>query len=338
MPAPKFRGDYEQLGKIASSFGTQASNSQRMLQQVKGRMATLQGGDWIGQGARAFYKEMEQEVLPSLQRLAKAIERAQHVTLQISCILKEAEETAARLLGGAGAGAGAGVGGQAGAEAGAGAGSGAGGADNLAPLTAEQLRQAMPGLSQERADQLVPLLNNAMNEFNINTPERRNMFLAQIGHETGDLGRLTENLNYSREGLMATFPRHFNEETAADYARQPERIANHVYADRMGNGDEASGDGWRYRGRGAIQITGRDNYEAAGAALGLDLVNHPELLEQPENAARASAWWWQNHGLNERVDANPNDVEAVTRVINGGTTGLQDRQNRFDRINRVPVN
>ena len=125
MPAPRFRGDYEQLGKIASAFGTQASNSQRMLQQVKGRMATLQGGDWIGQGARAFYKEMEQEVLPALQRLAKAIERAQQVTLQISRIVKESEETAARLLRGAGAGAGAGAGGQAGAEAGPGGGAGA---------------------------------------------------------------------------------------------------------------------------------------------------------------------------------------------------------------------
>lgn len=128
MPAPKFRGDYEQLGKIASSFGTQASNSQRVLQQLKSQMATLQGGDWIGQGARAFYKEMEQDVLPSLQRLTKAIERAQQVTLQISRIVKEAEETSARLLRGAG-GAAAGVG--AGAGSGAGAGAEGGGGSGL---------------------------------------------------------------------------------------------------------------------------------------------------------------------------------------------------------------
>ncbi len=332
MPAPRVRGDFDQLGKLASAFRAQAENSQRTLLQVKRQIDTLQGGEWIGQGSQAFYKEMEQEVLPALGRLVKALDQAQKVTLQISRIVKEAEEAAARLLGGAAGGTVTAVGGVGGAAGAVGT------AGNLAPFSAEELRQAMPGLSQDRAEQLVPLLNNSMNEFNINTPERRSMFLAQIGHETGDLGRLTENLNYSSEGLLATFPRHFNQETAADYARQPERIANHVYANRMGNGDEASGDGWRYRGRGAIQITGRDNYEAAGTALGLDLANHPELLEQPENAVRASAWWWQSHGLNERVDANPNDVEGVTRVINGGTHGLEDRQNRFDRINRVPPN
>ena len=330
MPAQKVRGDYDQLGKIASIFGGQADSAKRMLQQVKSQMVTLQGGDWVGQGAKSFYREMEQDVLPTITRLTQALDAARQVTLRISLILREAEDTAARLLSGRGVAA------RAGADAEAAAAAGTDG--NLAPLTAAQLREAMPGLSEQRAAELAPVLNNAMNEFNINTPARRAMFLAQIGHESGDLGRLTENLNYSREGLLATFPSRFNAETAADYARQPERIANHVYADRMGNGNEASGDGWRYRGRGAIQLTGRDNYEAAGTALGLDLVNHPELLEQPENTTRASAWWWQSHGLNERVDANPIDVEGVTRVINGGTHGLEDRQNRFDRINRVPAN
>lgn len=107
-------------------------------------------------------------------------------------------------------------------------------------------------------------------------------------------------------------------------------------ADGGAGAAKTGGDGWGCRSRGAIQIIGRDNYEAAGTALELDLVNHPELLEQPENALRASAWWWQNHGLNERVDANPNDVEGVTRVINGGTHELEVRQNRFDRI-RAPA-
>lgn len=335
MPAQNIRGDYDQLGKIASVLGTQADGAKRIVQQVKSQVATLQGGDWVGEGAKAFYREMDQEVLATLARYAQALDSAKQVTLQISRVLKEAEDAAARLLSGDGAVASAGAGALAGTAAGAG--TAAATAGDLAPLTAAQLREVMPGLSEERAAELAPLVNNAMNEFNINTPERRSMFLAQIGHESGDLRRLTENLNYSEEGLLATWPGRFNAETAAEYARQPERIANHVYADRMGNGDEASGDGWRYRGRGAIQLTGRDSYEAAGTALGLDLVNHPELLEQPGNAARASAWWWQNHGLNERVDANPNDVAGVTQVINSGQHGLPDRQDRFDRANRVLV-
>ncbi len=192
----------------------------------------------------------------------------------------------------------------------------------------------MPTLSKEKAAEYAPLLNKAMDEFGINTPERRNMFLAQIGHESGDLKRMVENLNYSREGLLKTFPKRFDESNVDDYARQPEKIANHAYANRIGNGDEASGDGWNYRGRGAIQITGRANYEAAGKGLGLDLVKSPALLEQPENAFRASAWWWKNHGLNEKVDANPTDVKGVTKVINPGAAGIDDRQKRFDRITK----
>lgn len=342
MPAPKVRGEYDELQQIASIFGAQSEHSQRALRQIKSRVDTLQGGDWVGKGAQAFYKEMDQEVLPALSRLVEALNQAQHTTRQVSRIVQETEEATARLLGGvglfaamqdgrpAGEATEAAVEGEAGGEGQA--------AEGMQPLTVEELREAMPTLSEERAAELLPHLNSAMDEFDINTPERRRMFLAQIGHESADLSRLTENLNYSEEGLLATFPRHFDEETAGEYARQPERIANRVYADRMGNGDEESGDGWRYRGRGAIQLTGHDNYEAAGEALDLDLLNDPELLEEPANAMRAAAWWWQNAGLNEHVDANPTDVEGVTRVINGGTHGLDDRQARFDRLNPEPEN
>lgn len=340
MPAPKVRGEYDELQQIASIFAVQAERSQRSLRQIKSQVETLQGGDWIGQGAQAFYKEMDQQVLPALNRLVEALNQAQQTTKQISKIVQETEETTARLLGGAGMFAamqdGRGPGAEAAAEeAGEAGGEGEAG-EAMEPLTVEQLREAMPTLSEERAAELLPQLNSAMEEFDINTPERRRMFLAQIGHESADLSVLSENLNYSEERLLEVFPGYFDEETAGEYAGQPERIANRVYADRMGNGDEDSGDGWRYRGRGAMQITGRDNYEAVGEALELDLVNHPELLEQPGNAMRAAAWWWENAGLNETVDANPNDVEAVTRVINGGTHGLDDRQARFDRLAPEP--
>ena len=178
-------------------------------------------------------------------------------------------------------------------------------ATNPVHLTPDQLRQAMPGLNQDRARLLTPILNAAMDEFYINTPERRNMFLAQIGHESGSLTIFREG------GDEAHFRR--------------------LYEGRRDLGNVQPGDGPRFHGRGAIQITGRANYEATGRALGLDLPNHPELLEQPEHAIRASAWWWEQHGLNQLVDRNPNDVHGVTLVINGGLNGLEDRQNRFDR-------
>ncbi|HVZ38022.1 MAG TPA: SpvB/TcaC N-terminal domain-containing protein [Candidatus Kapabacteria bacterium] len=175
-------------------------------------------------------------------------------------------------------------------------------------LTPQSLRNAIPGLNQRRAEQLAPILNNAMREFNINTPERRNMFLAQVAHESGSL-------------------RFFRE------------LGNDRYFERYNNrrdlGNTHPGDGPRYRGRGAIQITGRRNYEQAGRALGLDLVNHPELLEQPENALRSAAWWWANHGLNQMVDQHPGDVRRTTRRINGGYNGLQDRIQRYQRVQRA---
>jgi putative chitinase len=131
-------------------------------------------------------------------------------------------------------------------------------------------------------------------------------------------------LNYSAEALLRVFPRHFDATQATAYARQPERIGSKVYANRMGNGDEAGGDGWHYRGRGLIQITGHDNYVACGTALGLDLIAQPELLEQPGPAARSAAWFWHRNGLNRPADAR--DIETITRRINGGLTGLDDRK------------
>lgn len=146
-------------------------------------------------------------------------------------------------------------------------------------------------------------------------------FLGQVLHESSGLSRLSENLNYSAERLCAVWPKRFS--TLADaqpYARNPEALANKVYGGRMGN--TQAGDGWLYRGRGPIQLTGRDNYAAVGALLGMDLINEPELMEQPEIALRATVAWWE-----DRIpDSFLGDVEKVTKRVNGGLIGLADRE------------
>ena len=196
-------------------------------------------------------------------------------------------------------------------------------------LTADILRAALPAARSPDIAQFAAPLAEACIEWGIDTPVRLAAFLAQIAHESGQLRILAENLNYSVEALLRVFPRHFDVSQAAAYARQPERIANRVYASRMGNGAEVSGDGWRYRGRGLIQLTGRDNYAACGKALALDLIVQPELLEQPIAAARSAAWFWHRHDLNRFADTH--DIESITRRINGGLTGLDDRKACYAR-------
>ncbi|WP_246472520.1 glycoside hydrolase family 19 protein [Azospirillum tabaci] len=162
----------------------------------------------------------------------------------------------------------------------------------------------------------------------INTPQRVAAFLSQVGHESGGLRVWTENLNYSAEGLRKTWPQRFRDAaTATAYARQPERIANRVYGDRMGNGPEASGDGWRYRGRGLIQITGRDNYQRCSGWAGKPLEAMPAWLETPDGAVASAVWFWTVNGLNRLADAG--ELEAITRRINGGLNGQEDRLSRY---------
>lgn len=175
-------------------------------------------------------------------------------------------------------------------------------------------------------------LDAAMKMFEINTASRMKMFLAQVAHESDGFTQLSENLNYSAAGLMATFPRKFTTETALAYARSPERIANHVYANMNGNGDEDSGDGWRYRGRGLIQLTALGNYQRCGRALGVNLVADPEMLEVPEFAAKSAAWFWFANACNELADKN--DFEGTTRRINGGTNGQGDRLSWLHKVER----
>ena len=198
-------------------------------------------------------------------------------------------------------------------------------------MNADQIRAALPHAPAPNVDHFAEALTSACDEFDITTPHRLAAFLAQIAVESANLTRVTENLNYRASGLLRVFPTHFDEGEAAEYEHQPERIANRVYADRMGNGDEESGDGWRYRGRGLIQITGRDNYVACGEALGVDLTEQPEYLESAEGAARSAAWFVHAHGVLRYADTGDFDgvCDCVNRghktKANGDAIGYEDR-------------
>jgi predicted chitinase len=175
----------------------------------------------------------------------------------------------------------------------------------------------------------------ALVDAGITDPEEQAMAMAQLGHESGNFTQLEENLNYSADSLLRVFGKYFpTRAEAAAYARNKEAIANKTYGGRMGNQDP--GDGWKYRGRGFIQLTGRDNYERVSVALGEDYVNNPDLLTQPEHAAKASLWWWKNrNGL--RPAAQEGDVRSSTRLINGGYNGLSDRQTKFRRYHPLAL-
>ncbi len=161
------------------------------------------------------------------------------------------------------------------------------------------------------------------------------MWLAQLAHESAMFERMVESLNYTKAAqIRRTWPKRFaNNSAAVAFVRKPERLANFVYANRLGNGDAASGDGWKYRGRGLIQITGKDNYRDASESLGLPLLEEPELLEEPVHAADAAGWFWKSHGLN-RFASNINDC---TRAINGGLNGLPDRIRLYERASAAAL-
>lgn len=169
--------------------------------------------------------------------------------------------------------------------------------------------------------------------YEINTPERVAAFLAQCGHESAGWTVFQENLNYSIKGLVGTFKKYFpNEAMASSYAREPEKIANRVYASRMGNGPESSGDGWKYRGRGPIQLTGKANYIAYAKDMFDDwetLVDQPDWVTEDKNFALMSAiWFWNKNGLNKFADSG--DLITMTKRINGGTIGLADRIHHYE--------
>lgn len=195
-------------------------------------------------------------------------------------------------------------------------------------MTPEQLAQAT-GATYAVARQWVLPISSAMQHWGITTPKRQAAFLAQIGVESGGLTHLVESIDYSAEALVKMWPLRFSAQLAqqlgrtAEHPANQQRIANIAYANRFGNGDEASGDGWMYRGRGLVQLTFRANYRACGAAIGQDLLAHPELLLKPVHAANAAGWFWQTHGCNAPADTD--DFARVTVRINGGMTDYEQR-------------
>ena len=200
------------------------------------------------------------------------------------------------------------------------------------PITAQQLLQILPNAGPV-AGVFVPVLNTAMNRYQIVGSKRVAAFIAQVGHESGQLTRLVENLNYSADVLRKTWPSRFDVDLASAVARKPAQIANIAYSNRMGN--TATGDGWKYRGRGLIHITGKNNYRECGEALGLDLIAHPELLEKPQHACMSAAWFWATNGLNTLADAGT--FEAITQGVNGGQNGAADRQTLYAKALKVLV-
>jgi putative chitinase len=200
------------------------------------------------------------------------------------------------------------------------------------------------GVKQATAEKWVDAVVAACQEFSIDTPQRIAGFLSQCAHESGGFERLQENLNYSADGMAGIWPKRFAvmgpdkkpvkkdgknqpNKFALALHRKPEMIANVVYSNRMGNGPTESGEGWLYRGRGLKQLTGKDNHRACGAGLAVDLVANPDLLLEPIYAARSAAWFWATNKCNAFADSG--DIEGLTKRINGGLIGIEDRKKRY---------
>jgi putative chitinase len=201
-------------------------------------------------------------------------------------------------------------------------------------LTAEALADCM-GCSTTRAAIWVPFLHKAMACYGIEKPIRMAAFLAQVAHESDGLKSLEENLNYSADGLLKTWPNRFTPAEAREYARNPERIANKAYARaELGNGPESSGDGWRFRGSGLFQLTGRDAFRRFGKAHGIDAERHPEMVRaQDWPAAMAAAWEWDSKKLWAFADRD--DIDSVSKKLNGGTNGLEERRIHYVRAKKI---
>jgi putative chitinase len=194
-------------------------------------------------------------------------------------------------------------------------------------LTQAQLKQIIP--KNPYVDHWHRALSQLLPEYEINTPQRMAAFLAQCAHESGGFTAIKENLNYRAASLRKTFAKYFpTDELAQQYANKPQAIANKVYANRMGNGDEASGDGYRYSGRGLIQLTGKDNYFWFAASINLTPEAASEYMETFEGAAQSACWFWETNNLNTWADAG--DILTLTKRINGGTIGLEDRKKHYE--------
>ena len=199
-------------------------------------------------------------------------------------------------------------------------------------LSKEQLGQLLP--NNPYIEEWYAALTQVLPDYDINTPRRIAAFVAQCAHESGNFRVLKENLNYKAASLMRVWPRYFpSMEVANQYAHNQEAIANRAYANRMGNGDEASGDGWRYCGRGLLQITGRDNYQAFADSVEMPVEEAPAFLATFEGAAQGAAWFWEANNLN--VYADQDDITTMTKRINGGTLGLHERIDNYATACRI---
>jgi putative chitinase len=199
-------------------------------------------------------------------------------------------------------------------------------------LTKDQLRQLLP--KNPYIDYWHNALSQLLPDYEINTPQRIAAFIAQCAHESGNFVFLTENLNYKAESLTKIFGKYFKDmATAKAYEKKPEKIANRIYANRMGNGDEASGDGWRYRGRGLIQLTGKTNYTWFAASLEISAEEAAEYTQTFEGAAQSACWFWETNKLNNEADKG--DIKTMTRKINGGFIGLDDRIKHYNHALHV---
>jgi putative chitinase len=193
-------------------------------------------------------------------------------------------------------------------------------------LTLNQLKQILP--NNQYVEHWHDALSKLLPDYEINTIQRIAAFIAQCSHESAGFTAIQENLNYRAESLMRVWPKYFPTiDIANAYAHKPEMIANRAYANRMGNGDEMSGDGWRYCGRGLIQLTGKSNYKAFADSLDMNINEVPEYLATFEGAAQSACWFWENNNLNRFADND--DILGLTKAINGGTLGLEDRKAHY---------
>ena len=190
--------------------------------------------------------------------------------------------------------------------------------------------------SKKEVLEIIDFLEPMAEEHGVTTPIQKAHFFGQLAHESVWFRHTSENLNYSYKALSAIFRKCFpTEEITKAYGRQPEKIANRVYANRMGNGDEESGDGWKYRGRGLLQnkLTGKENYEAYSKDRNVDFVNNPEWVAQPRWAVDSAVWYWKKHNLNKYADLD--DIKMITREFNGGYNGLEDRTRCVDIFKKI---
>jgi putative chitinase len=192
-------------------------------------------------------------------------------------------------------------------------------------ITIDQIKKICP--NNKNPQQLADALNIVLPTYDISNKERIACFIAQCGHESAEFTVLRENLNYSAASLCKVWPKRFNSITASAYNRAPEKIANKVYADRLGNGSEASGEGFKYRGRGAIQLTGKANYQAFAKSIGKTLDDTVAYCETLDGAIASACFFWKTNNLNKLVDAN--DFVGLTKKINGGVIGLDDRKKHY---------